>query len=279
MFNKDRKINLQLFAEGENLEDTANLNENIDVGVDNSNVEDNTADQQPDIDTTPQNQSVDKDNPANHAFAEMRRKNKELESQLNKQREVDKTYVDLAKEYGFTNVTNAKEFAEAVKHRDTLNKYTETQDPMYLVDVIADKVTSRVSQVQQAPQETYVDNGLDREIENFNKEYKGNLKTIDDIATLPNYEKIGKYMVVGGLELKEAYALANPDKIKAASKQAAINQVRGNSHIVANNNSGNVDLIPVSANEITQWKRRHGVDRTDEQCRKELIEVKKLIMD
>lgn len=275
MFNKDRKINLQLFAEGENLEDTANLDENIDTGLDNSNVEDNTADQQPEIDTKPVDQSVNKDNPANHAFAEMRRENKRLQDQLKQQTEIDKQYAALAKEYGYEGVTNAKEFADAVRHKENLDKYAETNDPKYLVDAITNSLVPKLAQVQQAP---IVDNGLDKELEDFNKEFKGSLKSVEDILTLPNFEDVVGYMQNNGLPLNKAYALANPDKIKAASKQAAINQVRSNSHITANNNGGNIDTVAVTAAEMQNWKRFFP-GKTDEQCRKEIVANKKLFVD
>lgn len=270
-----KNINLQLFAEGENLEDNANLDENIETGVDNSNVEENAADQQPDIDVKPDDQSNNKDNPANHAFAEMRRKLKEQENTISQQREIDKTYVDLAKKLGYEGVTNAKEFADAVNHQENLNKYAETNDPKYLVDAITSSLIPKLAQVQQTP---IVDNGLDKELEDFNKEFKGSLKSVEDILTLPNYEEVVGYMQNNGLPLNKAYALANPDKIKAANKQAAINQVRGNSHIVANNNGGNVDTTTVTAGEMQNWKRFFP-GKTDEQCRKEIVANKKLFVD
>jgi hypothetical protein len=275
MLKEPMKINLQLFAEGENLEDTANLNENIDVGVDSTNVEDNEGSQQPDIETTPQDQSNNKENPANHAFAEMRRKIKEQENQLRQQNEIDKTYVNLAKKLGYENVTNAKEFADAVNHQENLNKYAETNDPKYLVDAITEKLAPKITQIQQSP---IVDNGLDKELEDFNKEFKGTLKSIEDILTLPNYEEVVNYMQNNNLPLSKAYALANPDKIKAASKQAAINQVRGNSHITANNNGGTVETTTVSAAELQNWKRFFP-GKTEEQCRKEIVANKKLFTE
>lgn len=270
-----KKINLQLFAEGENLEDNANLDENIDTGLDNLNVDENLGDQQPEIDAKPEEQSVNKDNPANHAFAEMRRENKRLQEQLKQQTEIDKQYATLAKEYGYEGVTNAKEFADAVRHKENLDKYAETNDPKFLVDAITNSLAPKLAQMQQAP---VVDNGLDREIEEFNKEFKGTLKSIDDILTLPNFEEVVGYMQNNGLPLNKAYALANPDKIKAASKQAAINQVRGNAHIQNNGNGGSVDTTIVTAGEVANWKRWFP-GKTDDQCRKEISANKKLMSE
>jgi hypothetical protein len=268
-----KNINLQLFAEGENLEDNANLDiDTNNTDVDNSNVDDNGT-QQPDIDATPEDQSANKDNPANHAFAEMRRENRRLQEQIRQQSAIDKTYADLAKKLGFENVTNAREFADAVNQQDTLAKYTETNDPKYLVEAIAEKIAPKFTQIQQTP---VVDNGLDKEVEDFNKEYKQSLKSIDDILTLPNSNEIIQYMQRNQLPLSKAYALANPDKIKAASKQAAINQVRSNSHVTVNNNGGKVDSVPVTAAEISNWKRWFP-GKTDDQCRKEILANKKMM--
>lgn len=272
------KINLQLFAEGENIEDTADLN----TDVDNTNVDDNQGDQQPEVDATPEDQSNDKDNPANHAFAEMRRNNAQLkrENEAMKQRQVesDKYYANLAKSKGRNDINTADDYFKAVRQEELATAYTETNDPLKLVELFKESVFSdpRLSQPKQEP---IIDNGLDKEVEEFNKEFKGTLKSIDDILTLPNSSEVISYMQNNGLPLNKAYALANPDKIKAATKQAAINQVRGNAHITANNNGGNVDSIQVTATDIEQWKRRHGSSKTDEQCRKELIAVKKLMID
>lgn len=269
-------INLQLFADGEINEENANLNN--DVGNENQN--EVGGDTQPDLSNdTSQNQSKDKDNPANHAFAEMRRELKQLKAENQKltqqQKEKDNYYSNLAKQAGRTDIQTEEQYRKAVKLENLSNQYKETGDPLIMAEIMKETMQT----IQPVRQETYIDNGLDKEIEDFNKEFKGNLKTVADIATLPNYQEIVGYMENNNLPLSKAYALANPEKIQAANRQAAINQAKGFTHVKSNSNGGNVDSVHVSADEINTWKRRHGSGKTDEQCRKEIIEAKQLFVD
>jgi hypothetical protein len=262
-------MNLQLFADGENIEDNANLDNAGEIET--QNVVDD-GDTQPEVDVDPEQQSIDKDNPANHAFAEMRRKLKEQDGVIKQQSELDKTYADLAKKLGYEGVNNAKEFAEAVKRQETLNKYKETNDPEFLIEAIVDRLAPKL---QPAQQDIVVDNGLNKELEEFNKTFKQNLKSIDEITTLSNHEEVLEYMM-NGIPLHKAYAAANPDKIAAANKQAIINQVKGHNHVKANSNGGTVEKINVTAAEVAQWKQWFP-EKPDEQCRKEIAANKKLL--
>jgi hypothetical protein len=267
-----KNINLQLFADGD-IEDTANLSTDV---VETENVV-KDGDQQPEIETTPEEQSINKDNPANHAFAEMRRKNKEYEAKLKayeiKQAETDHYYAYLAAKKGRADIKTADEYFKAVKAEELAAQYQETQDPVKLAQLIKEMIMPELKPVQQ--QETFNSEAvLNKEVEEFNKEFKGTLKSFDDIPTLPNSEKIIEKMVNNGLSLNEAYRLANPDKIIAATKQAAINQAKGLTHVKANNNGGNVDTVQVTAGEISEWKRWFP-GKTDDQCRKEIAANKK----
>lgn len=265
-------MNLQLFADGENIEDNANLDADV---VEDQNVE-NDGDQQPDLnENTSEEQSKDKENPANHAFAEMRRKLKEQEQQLQsyvkKQTETDEYYANIARSKGRTDIKTADEYFKAVRQEELSAAYQETQDPMKLVELIKESIMSEIKPQVQQP---IVDNGLEKELEEFNKTFKQNLKSIDEITTLPNNEEILQYMM-NGIPLHKAYAAANPEKISAANKQAVINQVKGLSHVKGNSNSGNIEKINVSQSEIAQWKQWFP-GKTDEQCRKEIVANKKL---
>lgn len=271
-----REINLQLFAEGESTEESANLNN--DTGEANTNVDDN-GDQQPDIDVKPEEQSINKDNPANHAFAEMRRKIKELETTnktlIQQKKEKDEYYANLAKQAGRTDITTEEQYHKAAKLEKLAADYKETGDPLLLVELI--KESGAIP--QQPKQETIdIDSILNKEVDEFNKEFKHNLNSFEEIPTLPNSDKIIGYMQDKDLSLKEAYMLANPDKVRAAEKQAAINQAKGLTHVVANSNSGKVEKITVTAAEVAEWKRWFP-GKTDEQCRKEIADKKNLFED
>lgn len=277
------KLNLQLFAEGDIDEENANLNNaDGDIQEPNTNV-DEGGDQPPVLDDDTQNQqSIDKDNPANHAFAEMRRKMKEQETAIQnmtkKQKEIDDYYANLAKSKGREDIKTADDYFKAVRAEELSAQYQETQDPLALVALIKESIMADLKPQITQESTNDIDTLLNKEVEDFNKEFKGTLKSIDDITTLPNSDKIIDYMQNNNLPLVEAYKLANPDKIAAANKQAAINQLKGHDHINANSNAGNIDQNIVTASEIADWKRFFP-EKTDEQCRKEIVSNKKLFED
>jgi hypothetical protein len=274
-----KNINLQLFAEGE-VEENANL-ENQGA-LENNNAE-NNGDQQPEINATPEEQSKDKDNPANHAFAEMRRQKKELETQLKaiqeKQKQTDEYYASLAKAKGRNDISTADDYFKALRAEELAEQYQKTQDPLVLAQLLKENILNdpRMSKTQ-APQQTSAELFLSKEVEDFNREFKQNLKDYGEIPSLPNSNKIIDYMENNSLSLIDAYKLANPDKILAASKQAAINEAKGLTHVKPNSNNGSVSEVQVTAAEIANWKRWFP-GRSDEQCRKEIAASKKVIVD
>jgi hypothetical protein len=267
-------MNLQLFADGENIEDNANLDNAGDI--DTQNVVDD-GDTQPEVDVDPGQQSIDKDNPANHAFAEMRRKLKEQELQLKtmsqKQKETDDYYANLAKSKGRNDIKTADEYFKAVRQEELSADYQATNDPIKLASLIKEMI---MPEIQKQEISTDIDSMFNSELEEYNKEFKGTLKSLDDILTLPNNEKIIGYMQNNSLSLTEAYKLANPEKVAAANKQAIINQVKGHNHVKANSNGGTVEKINVTAAEVAQWKQWFP-EKPDEQCRKEIAANKKLL--
>lgn len=236
------------------------------------------------IETTPKEQSENKDNPANKAFAELRRKNKEFETKLGSYTQADKEVTELAKSLGYEGVTDVNSFLRAVKQEELATKYKETQDPTILAEMMKESMFSdpRFSQSQTKTEPANVDDALNSEIEEFNKSFDGKLTSFDDILNLPNSAKILDYMDKSNLPLIDAYKLANPeeyaDRVAKASKQQAINQARGLSHVKSNATAGEIDPVTVTAGEISQWKSWFP-NKTEEQCRKEIANNKKLFVD
>lgn len=277
MIDNKLKINLQLFADESVNEEVADpINNPEDVAIEN-NTEVET---EPVIDSKAQ--SRNKDNPANSLFAKMRREKKELETNLQRYKQIDAYYADLAKKSGLSNITNAIEYAEAIKNQTFAEQYKETGDPSLLIDRMKESIFSdpRFSQIIQ-PQSSGED-VIDKELSEFNSAGYEKLESFDDILNLPNSQKILTYMDTNNLPLLDAYKLANAEtlvqKQTKAAKQAAINQAKGHTHINSNAKSGGIEEIPVSENDIAIWKRRHGSNKTDEQCRKEITEAKKLLL-
>lgn len=99
---------------------------------------------------------------------------------------------------------------------------------------------------EEVSKQSAVESVLQKQIDEFNREYGMELKTPEDIISLDNAEKIIDYMQKG-IDLKDAYFLVNRDKIleekMAAAKQRALNNVNNKKHIKPN--GGTADSEPV----------------------------------
>jgi len=274
-------FNLQLFAE--------ELPGDGDTSIDQIESENNEGDVNPGGDPesdesnvladedVSEGQSKDKNHPANHVFAEQRRKNKELEEKLkefeSKQVAIDKHYEELALKAGRNDIKTEEDYRRALAQEDMINRYKETQDPLALVELMKTALMPEIKSMVDkplAPQEY----DFMPEITDFNTEFGKTLKSIDEVMDLPNSEKIISYMDKNGLKLSEAYRLANGDSIKTAARQEAINKAKGHSHVKdtkqSADTSGHVDKA-----ELDTFMRRHGITDINK-AKAEYLEIKKL---
>lgn len=231
---------------------------------------------------TSKSQSEDKTNPANAKFAELRRA-KEAKDKI------DAMYAQMAKDAGIEGITNAEEYAQAVKKEQDrlriereqqkfLDAYKKDNDPKHLLDAQAVAMQSYINPVQQKEVvKQQAQATIEAEIKAYNEEFGGDLKSIDDIATLPNSTTIIEKMELG-LTLSEANYLANRATIdssrQAAIKQEAINQAKGLGHIKANGVAGKINPIQVTRSEIAEAKKWFP-HYTDQQAAKYVRESKK----
>jgi hypothetical protein len=85
-----------------------------------------------------------------------------------------------------------------------------------------------------------------------------NIKTVDDLGKQPYADELVR-LVNSGLGLLDAYKLANFDalisKKSEASKQAAINQAKGKSHLSTTDGVSNSDeLLDIPEKELSKWR-------------------------
>lgn len=250
--------NIQEVANPEN--DPVTLEENIDAEINDA---DNTdGDDQPEnIDASPEEQSKDKDNPANHKFKELRTEKARL---LKQQKETDLIYADLAKKQGFDGVTNAKEYAEAVKQKELADKYEQTNDTKDLIEMVKAEVEKDVTSkygLEQTVKDIAnheIERDFEKDIKDLNKEYGLDVKDFDDLINLPNAGKFIDLLDVPTISFNQAYYLANQETVDKQrgerAKQQAINEAKGLSHVDDKNKGGVIDNITVTQEDINEFR-------------------------
>lgn len=230
---------------------------------------------------TSHEQSVNKSNPANSKFAELRRASEA-------KKKVDKMFSEMAKNAGYDGITTAEEYADAIKRESVkleqqkaLKRYEETKDPKHLLEAQAIQTQDLIKSMQQPVQtpvvEVQAEDILKGEIEAYNNEFGGELKSMDDIATLPNSDKIFDFMQKG-LTLSQSHLLANRETIEANNtkvlRQKAINSAKGLNHVKSNGTGGNIDTVQVTRADIN-WYRKWFPDDSEQQLAKRVRDDKK----
>jgi hypothetical protein len=172
------------------------------------------------------------------AFAAMRRR---VESELRDKYETEMREAKakaeraerLAKSRGFESY---EAFERAGYEEQLANGVTADALQPLIETVVYDQVNKHpvVLEAQRLKAEAEAA-ALDRELREFAAEFPDtNVKTIDDVSTLPNFEQIYAH-VQRGLRLKDAYILANyqtlADKKAAAARQSALTNATGKQHL------------------------------------------------
>lgn len=206
-------------------------------------------------DNTSTEQSHDKSNPANKAFATLRKERKQLQAERDN---INRQFAELAKAQGFDKITTADEYFIELNKQQAAAKYKKSNNPVDLIDAITEGVKSSLAPREALAQEV-ASTAPKAEIDTFNEQYGYELGSFDDIVELPNSEMIFDHMENNNLSLADAYFLANKDSVvKSEAKKArqqAINQAKGFSHVKKDSNAGEVDTVSISPSELSELKR------------------------
>ena len=242
--------------------------------------------------STPEEQSKDKDNPANHAFAE---KNHELKQLRAWKEERDQKFAELARQAGFSDIKDADGYLTAIEHQrqqqhqqQLATQYQNNHDPALLAQMAANQIkqdpeyASSVAASKQMVQyiaEQQVMSSIQSEIAELNETFGTSVKNINEVNELPNGGKIVQLLMNNqNMTLSDAYLLANKaDVLKNATakqKQQLVNQAHGFDHIGKNATGGDVDNIQVTDTDIQDWKKWFP-DKSRDQCIKEIRQAKK----
>lgn len=256
-------LNLQFFAENvDGAEETSENTAEVAEQSQEQGSEEQGAEQQDTENKESEDASAQQPwkNQQNAGFAAARR---QAEAEL---RARDARYAERFK--GFTNpltgaeIRSEADYFAALDAQEELSRRQELEqagiDPSVLDELIARNPAIRqAQQILAQTQEQENVRQLEAELEQLNK-LDPSVKTIDDILQSPSRGAILK-KVNAGYSLLDAYKIVNFDKLTtantAASKQAAINAMRGKEHMTPTDGvtDTSTDMeIPVA--ELGRWK-------------------------
>ena len=256
-------LNLQFFAESEDrAEETSENTAEVAEQSQEQGSEEQGAEQQDTENKESEDASAQQPwkNQQNAGFAAARR---QAEAEL---RARDARYAERFK--GFTNpltgaeIRSEADYFAALDAQEELSRRQELEqagiDPSVLDELIARNPAIRqAQQILAQTQEQENVRQLEAELEQLNK-LDPSVKTIDDILQSPSRGAILE-KVNAGYSLLDAYKIVNFDKLTtantAASKQAAINAMRGKEHMTPTGGvtDTSTDMeIPVA--ELGRWK-------------------------
>lgn len=190
-----------------------------------------------------------------------------------KQREQDELFAKRFKDYEnpitHQPIRSQKDYLDALDAQEKLQRDAELQEkginPSMFEEMVNRQVENNPMVLQakayiEATREAQLQQTIENDLKTIRK-YDSNIKTLDDLMNLPNFESDILPLTHNGVSLAKAYQIANLDALlaqnSAATKQAAINNMKGTSHLnvtesVSAQNDEGVD-IPTS--ELNAWKR------------------------
>jgi hypothetical protein len=247
-------MNLQFFAEdgdggeGENVTEAAEQSD-AEVSEGGENDGDTGVSDEGEA-AAPQPQSDE----ANRAFANMRR---EMEAAKRQAAEIDAIY---AKQFGnYTNpetgqpIRSARDYAEAMAAQQRMQARQQLQenniDPNLIDNMIANSPVVRQAEAAMAElNNTRAQQQIERDIEEVLR-LDPSINSKDELMADPSFDQVLQ-KVQSGMNLVDAYKIVNFDRLSnsktAAARQAAINQVKGQSHLA----NGNGITTPDSGEDI-----------------------------
>lgn len=123
------------------------------------------------------------------------------------------------------------------------------------------ELASKLEGYEKINEQVALENMQKEELGKFNKEFGFELKSYEDISELPNANEILDLMSKKGLELTDAYYLANREDITKSGlekvKQETINKMAGKNHIAPTANPEGTGSIntPMSPETLDEYRK------------------------
>lgn len=164
-------------------------------------------------------------------------------------------------------IRSAQDYFDALEAQERVNARREVEsrgvDPRLIDRMIADNPVIR--QAQEVIRENTLRQGeaeLNNQIQKISA-FDPSVKSLDDIVKMPTFPVFDSY-VRQGLSLTDAYRLANFDSLAqrdaAASRQAAINSVKGKSHlspIGGVSGDAGAPMVDIPKEELSIWEEAY----------------------
>ena len=172
-------------------------------------------------------------------------------------------------------ITNVSDYLDALQIQQRQASEQELQekgvDPQIIDRMIAtNPVVMQAQQVIEQSKQTEAVSRIQREIAELSK-YDPNINTFEDLANLPNYPEMVKFVAMTGGQgsIVDAYKMLNFDSFMnhtgEAARQKAINQMRGKEHLSTQPGTATEDdLVEVPAEIMSRWKEE---GKTEKQIR------------
>lgn len=253
-------LNLQFFAEEDVVaDDVTETGVNTEVAEPSEQAEGAT--EEP---TTDESQEKPWKNDTNAGFAAARRQaEREFRAEI---RERDAKYAERFK--GFTNpitgmpISSEQDYFDALDAQEELNRRQQLQqqgiDTQLLDDLISHNPT--VVQAQKLIHESQQRNNEQRFINELSQimAIDPTIKTQEDLLLAPNFNEILS-KTRAGYSLVDAYKITNYDRLTQqtanASKQAAINSVKGKNHLTTTSSVTDTSTdMDIPVGELSRWR-------------------------
>lgn len=199
----------------------------------------------------PEPAKQEQDPQINAKFAEMRRK---IEDAERREKERD-AWVE--RNYGSQGLKTWDEYQARIE-RDKERAYYEEQgvDPDVVEEIVNKKLDNHPSVVEarQRAQEAFQAEQMTK----LNQTYGLEIKSVEDIKSLPNAEAMIK-KIVAGYEWDEAYMVTHRDQIAqnlaSKARQSAINNQQSKSHIKSTKGGSDVDTFTPDPEEVAVFRK------------------------
>ena len=170
-------------------------------------------------------------------------------------------------------ITNVRDYVDALAAQQRQANEQELQakgvDPSIIDRMIeSNPVVMQAQQVIEQTKQNEAVAQLQRDIAEISK-YDPSIKTLEDLANLPNYTDMVNYVAnTGGkASIVDAYKLLNFDNFmnhtNEAARQKAINQMRGKDHLATQTQNVATDdeVIEVPNDIMAQWKEEGNTEK------------------
>lgn len=199
----------------------------------------------------------------NARFAAVRRRaeSEARERYQKRMADMDKRFAALAKTSGVENVTGMEDYLKRVEEAVWDQKLQNNQMTGEEIRRMVSEMVETNPMVVEA-RETTARQQLEADFKRIAK-IDPDIRTQDDLAASEGFEDVLKAVQEQGLNVYDAYRLVNFDRLmeknSAATRQAAINQAKGKTHMEpvkgTSEPAGNEVEIPEKA--LEKWKRAY----------------------